>query len=121
MNRVSSNTTTLYLLVLLAIGSVSGSAFSQQPPTSDDQLTDPEVSVVLEGRQRSRFRMAMPAVERQGALGPQVRDAADLLEQTLRRDLDQSGIFDVQGPMQLSVLSLTGVDERDFELYGGAR
>jgi TolB protein len=121
MNRVSSNTTTLYLLVLLAIGSVSGSAFSQQPPTSDDQLTDPEVSVVLEGRQRSRFRMAMPAVERQGALGPQVRDAADLLEQTLRRDLDQSGIFDVQGPMQLSVLSLTGVDERDFELYRSLR
>ncbi len=36
-----------------------------------------------------------------GTLGPQVRDAADQLEQALRTDLDQSGVFDVQGPTQL--------------------
>lgn len=121
MNRVSSPTTALHLLVLLIVGSVSASALPQQPPTTDDELTDPEVNVVLEGRQRSRFRMAMPAVQREGALGPQVREAADLLEQALRTDLDQSGVFDVQGPVQLSVLALTGVDERDFELYRSLR
>ena len=121
MKRVLTSTTILYLLTLCLLGAVPGSAFSQQPPTGDDQLSDPEVSVVLEGRQRSRFRLAMPAVEREGALGPQVREAADLLEETLRTDLDQSGVFDVQGPVQLSVLTLTGADERDFELYRSLR
>ncbi len=116
------NTTALFSLTTVVLWLVPGAALCQQstPPT-DEQLSDPEVSVVLEGRQRSRFRLAMPAIQREGTLGPQVREAADLLEQTLRTDLDQSGVFDVQGPTQLSVLTLTGSDERDFELYRSLR
>ena len=117
----ASNTTALLYLVLSALWLGPTVAWSQQVPPTEDQLSDPEVNVVLEGRQRSRFRLAMPAVQREGAPGPQIREAADQLEQTLRTDLDQSGIFDVRGPDQLSVLNLTGNDERDFELYRSLR
>jgi len=39
------------------------------------------------------------------------------LEQTLRRDLEASGIFVIQGPTELSVLQLTGVLDRDIDQY----
>ncbi len=59
------NTIALSLLTTAVLWLVPGAALAQQstPPT-DEQLSDPEVSVVLEGRQRSRFRMAMPALQR---------------------------------------------------------
>ena len=119
----ASKTTAIILLTTCVMWLAPGFAWSQQPPPPEeaDQLSDPEVNVILEGRQRSRFRMAMPEIQDEGALGPQVRSAAELLEQTLRTDLDRSGVFDVQGPMQLSVLSLTGSDDRDFELYRSLR
>jgi TolB protein len=117
----ASKTTVLFALTFLAFWLVPGIGRSQQSIPADEQLSDPEVNVVLEGRQRSRFRMAMPALGRDGALGPQVRSAAEVLEETLRADLDQSGVFDVQGPTQLSALTLTGVEARDFELYRSLR
>ena len=120
---LASKTTATILLTFCALWSLPGGAWSQQgpPPEEQEQLSDPEVSVVLEGRQRSRFRLAMPALQAEGGLGPQVRSAAEQLEETLRTDLDRSGVFDVQGPMQLSVLTLTGSDDRDFELYRSLR
>ena len=122
MTRASKTTATI-LLTFCVLGSLPGATWSQQgpPPEEQEQLSDPEVSVVLEGRQRSRFRLAMPALQAEGGLGPQVRSAAEQLEETLRTDLDRSGVFDVQGPMQLSVLTLTGSDDRDFELYRSLR
>jgi len=44
-------------------------------------------------------------------------EAARALDTTLRSDLDNSGVFLVQGPAELSVLSLTGDPQRDFEMY----
>jgi TolB protein len=109
------------LLTYVLLGLAPAALRSQQTTPPGEELTDPEVSVVLEGQQRSRFRLAMPTIARDAALGPQIRTAADQLEETMRFDLDQSGVFDVQGPTQLAVLKLTGVEARDFELYRSLR
>ena len=82
----ASRINTVLLLALIGLGLVPASLHSQQATPPDEQLSDPEVNVVLEGRQRSRFRMAMPAVDSEGPLGPQVRSAAEALEDTLRAD-----------------------------------
>ena len=47
--------------------------------------------------------------------------AAQVLDRTLRSDLQQSGIFEVQGPDELASLALTGDQQRDFELYRSLR
>lgn len=121
MSRHVASHRTAILLLLSSLGLAgSGSAFGQQPPTSVDQ-TDPEVTVELSGRQRSRFRLAMPATQGIPLLGPSMAEAARSLEQTLRADLDLSGVFDVQGPAELAVLALTGDPQRDSELYRSLR
>jgi TolB protein len=96
-----------------------GPASAQQPPAGE--LAEPDVTVVLEGRQRSRFRLAMPEFDSRGYLPPEIAAAARELESTLRTDLEQSGVFELQGPRMLSVLTLTGDDARDFELYRSLR
>ena len=108
------------LLALLALLSGAGEITAQQLPETTGP-EDPEVTVTLEGRQRSRFRMAMPAMEGIELLTPELARAARELEKTLRSDLDESGVFLVQGPAELSVLSLTGDPQRDFEMYRSLR
>jgi len=80
-------------------------------------LSDPEVTLTLEGRMRSRLRLAMPAMEGVHLLSPELARAARDLGQTLRADLTNSGVFLLQGPAELSVLTLTGDPQRDFEMY----
>ncbi|MDX1384827.1 MAG: Tol-Pal system beta propeller repeat protein TolB [Thermoanaerobaculia bacterium] len=85
-------------------------AHAQQPP-------EPEITVILDGVQRPKLRLAYPAANGVGGLSGEAREAARELEATLRRDLEASGVFVVQGPEQLSVLRLTGNPDSDAELY----
>ena len=121
MRRHETLHPTVILLLFLSIGLAGADVgFSQQPPTSSDQ-TEPEVTVELSGRQRSRFRLAMPAMQGIPLLSPSLAAAASSLEQTLRADLELSGVFNVQGRTELAVLTLTGDPQRDFELYRSLR
>jgi len=107
---------------LTVLGYLSGppAVAGQDLPEGSDQ-GDPEVNVELHGRQRSRFRMAMPAMESVEFLPANLAQAAKTLDSTLRTDLDNSGVFLVQGPAELSVLNLTGDPQRDFEMYRSLR
>lgn len=78
---------------------------------------DPTISVVLEGNARPLLRLAMPALQGIGTLPPSRRPAGYELEETLRADLEASGIFSIQGPTELSILELTGEMERDIDHY----
>ncbi len=66
---------------------------------------------------RTRVRLAFPKVTFDASLGATDRDVAEEVEQTLRDDLEYMGIFNIQGPTELSVLALTGDHEHDFEQY----
>ena len=77
----------------------------------------PEITLVIEGSGRPRWRLAMPDLDGVLALNPDAQRAASELDQTLRSNLANSGVFDIQGPVELAVLQLTGDDFRDRELY----
>ena len=69
------------------------------------------------GGVRARVRLALPAMETEGQLSSDGRDAGRLLEKTLVDDLVYSGIFDVQDREILSVLELTGDRAQDYPMY----
>lgn len=114
MNRRASRG--LPLVCLLLSAAVASPALAQTPgPGAQDPAAD--VTVVLEGRQRSAFRLAMPAPGGTARLGAELAEAGRTLDATLRADLEYSRVFLLQGPTQLAVLTLTGEQSRDFELY----
>ena len=93
---------------------VPGLAPAQDTGTSDDPRTQ---VVVTDQNARSQVRLAFPEIVFDSSLTGVFRDAAQEVEQTLRDDLEQALLFNVQGPTELSVLSLTGQRETDFEQY----
>ncbi len=101
------------LLALVCLASVS-EAQDQTPP---EPLSAPDVTVILQGKQRPPLRLAFPATQGIGGLPSALAAGARVLERTLRADLDFSRIFDLRGPEQLAVLRLTGEQQRDFEIY----
>jgi TolB protein len=106
----------LFLLLLAAPQDASGQQ-PQQPTTGEEPPLGEEVTVVLEGVQRGRFRLAFPSPDLAPGLSPAVREAARALQDALRFDLRESRIFQLQGPGELSVLQLSGDPQRDFEMY----
>ncbi len=109
------------LVLIISAGFLGAGFLSAQETPPEAGLSDPDVTVVLEGRQRSRFRLAMPSTTQVGALSGEMSQASGTLESTLRFDLENSGIFEIQGPEQLSVLSLSGDQRRDFDQYRSLR
>ena len=121
MNQNSLDLRRSLIMRIAVVGlSMSSVAVAQNLPQGSGQ-TDPEVNVELHGRQRSRFRMAMPAMDGVDLLTSELAEAARTLDKTLRTDLDNSGVFLVQGPAELAVLTLTGDPQRDFEMYRSLR
>src|SRR5689334_23363530 len=100
------------LVILFPLALVLAAA--QQPPTPapPPAVTPPgqqpnQVTLVLPGNgQQRKIKIAFPAFR--GQPGGAGAAAARELEDTVRRDLDNSGYFEIQGPDVLSGLNLTG-------------
>lgn len=73
--------------------------------------------VVTDANARSQVRLAFPEVSIDGSLTGVYRDAAEEVAQTLRDDFEQALLFNVQGPTELSVLTLSGQRGHDFDQY----
>ncbi len=101
-------------LVILCLLSTLVASLAAQEPASEGSPSDTQ-TLVLE-RTASQVRLAFPAAEYEGLTGEDL-EAAREIEQTLRDDLEQDFLFNVQGPTELSVLTLSGVRDQDFEQY----
>lgn len=95
---------------------------AQQPPAPTPQGQPPQqpgsVTLVLPGGgQQRKMKLAIPAFQGTGQLTGQARGAGTEIEETLRRDLDISGYFEIQGPNVLSGLPLTGNVQQNLPTY----
>jgi len=102
------------------------SAQQQTPPAPAEPQEqappqDQEVTLILDrgGSQRA-IKLAFPAFRTTGQLAGEAAGAARELEATVRRDLELSGFFEIQGPDALRSLTLTGDVQRDLEAYRSA-
>jgi TolB protein len=77
----------------------------------------PEVTLELRPGQQSQLKLAAPAFKVRGRLSPAAQQAAAQLEQSVRTDLEHTGIFIIQGPAELAAAQLTGDQAHDFEQY----
>ena len=77
-----------------------------------------DITVVLpEANQLPVIQLAFPAVPNLSSLPGPAANAGRELDRTLRSDLDRSGIFEILGPDDLAVLTLSGDLERDADQY----
>lgn len=111
-NFMSPKTIRAVLAASLA-ASLGIAGFAAAAPQEDDA----DLFLVLDPNQRAQFRLAYPAADGAAGLSADAGAAAREFEETLRSDLEGSGIFLVQGPEQLAVLSLTGDQATDAQLY----
>jgi TolB protein len=88
------------------------------PPAVPSAVSADNPVLVIDGNKMSQVRLAFPKVDVDAALAADYLQAAREVEQTLRDDLAYTGIFNVQGPAELAVLSLNGDRAHDFEQYG---
>lgn len=118
----AQRTLSLTLLTALALFCVAISPVTAQegqseaPPATAGAQND-AVKIVVSDGGRSQVRLAFPQADIDPGLSGVFLDAAREVEQTLRDDLQSDVLFNVQGPTELSVLTLTGQREHDFEQY----
>ena len=91
-------------------------AATMEAPAAPAPASD-SVTLVLQAGDRPLLRLAFPAVAGAQLADSSAAAAARELEATLRDDLAGAGVFAVQGPAELAVLTLSGDPERDFEQY----
>jgi TolB protein len=114
--RTSSAIAPLALLAASLAGAQAPPPETTAPPPP--ALGQGGITVVLDkSNQIPIVTLAFPTLSGAAALPGPAAAAGRELEQTLRRDLERSGIFDLLGPEQLSVLTLTGQLEQDAEQY----
>ncbi len=93
------------------------------PAMAQNSATPPELgagvdsTLTIDGGVRAQIRVAFPAAEIDSSLSGEYLEAAREVEQTLRDDLEQTIVFNTQGPTELAVLSLTGDRTQDFEQF----
>ncbi|MEE8525234.1 MAG: hypothetical protein V3T72_14960 [Thermoanaerobaculia bacterium] len=102
------------LAALCLLLSLVASVTAQEPGTGSVPESDAQTLVLERGP--SQVRLAFPVAEIEGLTGDDL-EAAREIEQTLRDDLEQDFLFNVQGQTELSVLTLSGVRDQDFEQY----
>lgn len=113
---------------LLLLGLMLPLTFAQQPPaapeppaqqpTAQPPAQQPgEVTLELRRGQRPLMRIAFPPFRGSGQFAGESARAARELEDTVRRDLELSGYFDIRGPEQLRALALTGNLQSDLAVY----
>ncbi len=110
--KKQSHLLTALALAALALAAPRLAAQEEEPP--EEQGTDVEIHI---GQVRAQVRLAFPQATLDGSLRPADQEIAREIEQTLRDDLEYSGVFNIQGPTELAVLTLTGDREHDFEQY----
>ena len=105
----------------LALASVAALAAAQTPKAETPAPPPPSpegITVVLDrSNQVPIVALAFPSLSGLSALPGTAANAARELEQTLRKDLERTGIFNLLGPAELAVLKLTGNLENDAEQY----
>lgn len=114
-----------FLLLPCLLLAAASPAFAQQaPPSAGDEAVEQtgttaasDVVLELKEGQRPLMRLAFPDLEREGNLVGDAKSAADIIEDTLRADLADTRVFEIQGPWAFSALTLTGDRNRDFEQY----
>jgi TolB protein len=102
-------------------------AAGAQPPAETPAPPPPSpegITVVLSGaNQVAIVGLAFPATPGLSALPGTAANAGRELDQTLRQDLERTGIFNLLGPDQLAVLALSGdlaVDADQYRSLGAA-
>ncbi len=93
------------------------SAVSAQEPSPEVPQGEEAWIEIDKLRARSQVRLAVEPAKIAPELTGDYRQAAAEIEQTLREDLEQMILFNVQGPTELSVLVLTGNRDQDFDQY----
>lgn len=113
--------TVLLATVLLAAVLLPAVPLAAQQETAQDDPASTnkpaEHTIVIDPDARSQLRLAFPKATFDASLRSTDQEIAREIEQTLRDDLDFSGVFNIQGPTELAVLSLTGERQHDFEQY----
>ncbi|HXU34168.1 MAG TPA: hypothetical protein VN851_26645, partial [Thermoanaerobaculia bacterium] len=113
----------LPLLALLGSALIRAQSPTSPPPSQPTAATPAppsqpsEVTLELSRNQKAKIRLAIPKYAATGFTGAEGSAAGAELESTVRRDLDFSGYFEIQGPEQLSGLTLTGDLLRDRDVY----
>lgn len=103
-------------LLLLGLAQIAAAQDDTPAATAGPQGDAVEI-VVTDAGGRTQVRLAFPKAEIDPGLSGVYLDAAREVEQTLRDDLQNDNLFNVQGPTELSVLTLTGQRSHDFEQY----
>ena len=90
-----------------------------QPPAPQPSTEQPKsVTITLDrGGAQRKIKLAIPAFRGPGQLSGEAGSSGREIEETVRRDLDLSGYFEIQGPDALSGLSLTGDVQKDLAAY----
>ncbi len=101
------------LLILTGASAAVGQNSAESPQLGGG--VDP--TLTIDGVGRAQIRIAFPAADVDSSLTGEYLEAAREVEQTLRDDLEQTIVFNTQGPTELAVLSLTGDRSQDFEQY----
>jgi TolB protein len=87
-------------------------------PTSQAQEPPKSVTITLDrGTQQRKIKLAIPAFRGPGQLAGEAAGAGKEIEETVRRDLDASGYFAIQGADALSGLALSGDVQKDLPAY----
>jgi TolB protein len=112
-------TTATALLAVAALVAVYA-AWAQQPPAAPPTPPAPapgqDITVVLQGHQRPLIKLAFPRLAGAGLSGA-AAEAGAQLETTLRADLADARIFEIQGPEALAALTLSGDPAADNLQY----
>jgi TolB protein len=106
------------LLLGLAVAAQQTTPQPQQTPGQPPGQSPKSVTLTLDrGNQPRKIKLAIPAFRGPGQLTGGAAGPGREIEETVRRDLDVSGYFEIQGPDALSGLSLSGDAQKDLPAY----
>ena len=111
----------IFALSLTFVLSPAAPASAQTETAPPPPEAQPEEVDLTLGGGRAQIRLAFPKATYDESLSTSDQEIAQEIEQTLRDDLEYTGIFNIQGPTELAVLSLTGNREHNFEQYRSLR
>jgi len=103
--------------VLFAAGLSLPMIFAQEPPPPVPPEQDSEVTVELSRGQRPPMKLAIPPFRGTQTLSGAAAGAAREMEETVRRDLESSGYFEILGPDRIGRVTWTNDIQRDVEQF----